>query len=205
MPNQGHDFEEEEEVWEKRSTGISGLDFQLGGGFPIGTSIVIYGNPLTGLDKIARQFWKADDNESSYLMIDAMPEEGMIEVKDLNPENLKQLMTGDRIVIDSLTSLILEHGIEAAAHFITKGIEDFRKKGTNVLLIMYNDVHSPLEEMRIMREAEIFISLREEAHQNEIERKMTIHKIPSMDVPSRLFPYLIRNDGVELSTTARVV
>jgi KaiC/GvpD/RAD55 family RecA-like ATPase len=204
MPHQSQEFEEEER-WVKRSTGISGLDFQLGGGFPIGTSIVVYGNPLTGLDRFARQFWKADGNDSSYLMIDAMPEEGMIEVKDLQPENLKTLMKGERIVIDSLSSIIQEKGIDEAAHLITKGIDGLRKNGTNVMFILYRDVHTAFEEMRVMREAEIFISLREEAHQNEIERKLTIHKIPSMDVPSRVFPYLIRNDGIELSTTDRVV
>lgn len=204
MPHQSQEFVEEEK-WVKRSTGITGLDFQLGGGFPVGTSIVVYGNPLTGLDRFAHQFWKADGNDSSYLMIDAMPEEGMIQVDDLHPETLKQQMTGDRVIIDSLSSIIMEIGIEEAAHFITKGIDDLRKKGTNVMFILYRDVHSPFEEMRVMREAEIFMSLREEAHQNEIERKLTIHKIPSMDVPSRVFPYLIRNDGIELSTTDRVV
>ncbi len=203
MPN---DFEIDSEIkFERCSTGITGLDYQLGGGIPVGTSIVVFGNPLAGCDRLAKQFWKADSEESTYLMYDSEVEEGMINARKTNFEGIKPLLTGKRVIIDSLSTMIIKEGIDVALDFITAGIHDLKQQNANVLFILYDGVHDPFEEMRIMRAADIFLSIREEFHQNEIERKLTVHKIPYMDVPSRIYPYIIRDFGLELSTTARVV
>jgi KaiC/GvpD/RAD55 family RecA-like ATPase len=187
------------------SSGISGLDYQLGGGIPAGTSLVVYGNPLAGIDRMAKQFWKADDNHSSYLMFDATPEEGMIDIVGKQCNELSQFMEGDRIVIDSLSTVIFNEGIDVAIKFMSSDIAGVKERNGNVLFLLYDNLHDPLDLIRIMRAADIFISLKEENHQNEIERKLAIHKIPYMDVPTRIYPYIIRDFGLELSTTARVV
>jgi len=50
----------------KRSTGIVGLNLLLDGGFPLGTTVMIYGTPLAGVDLAAMQFWKVDGEEGTY-------------------------------------------------------------------------------------------------------------------------------------------
>jgi KaiC/GvpD/RAD55 family RecA-like ATPase len=190
---------------ERRSTGISGLDYQLGGGIPAGTSVVIFGNPLAGTDHMALQFWHSDGNEATYLMYDSYLEDGMIDVRGRSCDELKLLLKGNRVVVDSLSTIILNEGIDAAISLMTDGISEIKERGGNVLFLLYEGIHTPIEEIHIMRTADIFISMREEYHQNEIERKLTVHKIPNMDVPSRIYPYIIRGTGIELSTTARVV
>jgi KaiC/GvpD/RAD55 family RecA-like ATPase len=189
----------------RRSTGIAGLDFQLGGGFPEGTSIVVYGGPLTGSDRMAKQFWQADERESKYFMIDSAVEEGMIDVLGTKPEDLIQAMKGDRIVVDSLSSIILEEGIDVALRLLTDGIGAMKDAGGNALFLMYAGLHTPMEEVRIMRAADVFLTLLEEYHGNTIERKLIINKLLYSDVPSRIYPYNIMDFGLELSTTARVV
>ncbi len=189
----------------RRSTGIAGLDFQLGGGFPEGTSIVVYGGPLTGSDRMAKQFWQADERESKYFMIDSAVEEGMIDVLGTKPEDLIQAMKGERIVVDSLSSIILEEGIDVALRLLTDGIGTMKEAGGNALFLMYAGLHTPMEEVRIMRAADVFLTLLEEYHGNTIERKLIINKLLYSDVPSRIFPYNIMDFGLELSTTARVV
>ena len=190
---------------ERRSTGISGLDYQLGGGVPAGTSIVVYGNPLAGSDRLAKQFWHADGIAATYLMLDSKMDEGMVDAKETKLHDLVSLMDSDRVVIDSLSTLIAREGIDATVEFMTSGIEAVLEKGGNILFILYEGMHTPIEQIRVERVADVFISMREEYHQNEIERKLIVHKIPYMDVPSRIYPFIIRDNGIELSTTARVV
>jgi KaiC/GvpD/RAD55 family RecA-like ATPase len=189
----------------RRSTGITGLDFQLGGGFPEGTSVVVYGSPLTGSDRMAKQFWQADERESRYFMIDSFVEEGMIDVLSTKPEDLFQAMKGDRIVVDSLSSIILEEGIDIALRLLTDGIGTVKASGGNGLFLMYDGLHTRMDEIRVMRAADVFITLLEEYHGNTIERKLVINKLLFADVPSRIYPYNIMDYGLELSTTARVV
>jgi len=189
----------------RRSTGIAGLDFQLGGGFPEGTSIVIYGSPLTGSDRMAKQFWQADERESRYFMIDSFVEEGMIDVLSTKPEDLIEAMKGDRIVVDSLSSIILEEGIDVALRLLNDGISAVKAAGGNALFLVYDGLHTRMDEIRVMRAADVFITLLEEFHGNTIERKLVINKMLFADVPSRIYPYNIMDFGLELSTTARVV
>ncbi|HDR73626.1 MAG TPA: hypothetical protein ENN85_06915 [Methanoculleus sp.] len=189
----------------RRPTGIAGLDFQLGGGFPEGTSVVLYGSPLTGSDRMAKQFWKADDREGRYFMIDSVVEDGMIDVLSTKPEDLTREIQGDRIVVDSLSSIIIEEGIEVALRLLTDGVGAVKKSGGNALFLMYDGLHTRMEEIRVMRAADVFITLLEEYHGNVVERKLVINKLLYADVPSRIYPYNIMDYGLELSTTARVV
>jgi KaiC/GvpD/RAD55 family RecA-like ATPase len=195
----------QDKIREKRSTGISGLDFQLGGGYPEGTSIVVYGSALTGMDRMAVQFWKAEEAEGTYLMLDAAPAEGMIQPSGSDPGTLVPLMAGNRVVVDSLSTVLQDHGIDAALHCLTDGVDAVRQQGGNVMFLLYAGIHTPLEEIRIIRAADIFMTLTETTHGNEVERRLAINKIPYMDAPQRVYPYNIMKEGLEFSTTARVV
>ncbi|NYT06329.1 MAG: hypothetical protein GKC04_08210 [Methanomicrobiales archaeon] len=191
---------------EKRSTGISGLDFQLGGGYPEGSSIVIYGSALAGLDRMAMQFWKAEDNPGTYIMLDSAPAEGMVTPENADAATILGLMDGsDRVVVDSLSTVILEHGIDTAIRLIRDATLAVKSRGGNIMFILYAGLHAPIEEIRIMRAADVFMTLTETIHGNEVERRLAINKILSMDVPLRVFPYNIMKGGLEFSTTARVV
>lgn len=189
----------------RRSTGISGLDLAMEGGFPVGAAIVVQGSPLTGIDHMARQFWGMDGTAGSYLMIDGEVEEGMKKAAGLNPDQLAALCTGDRIVIDSLSTLINAYGIDAALSFFERIKKEVSGRNANVMLLLYPDLHTPQEEIRIMRIADVVIELKEVIFMNEIERQLAVHKIRRGQVPKRLIPFNITDKGIELSTTSRVV
>ena len=191
---------------ETRSTGIVGLDFQLGGGIPKGKSVILFGDALSGSDLLAEQFWLADKSkESTYLMIDNIPKEGMIDALEMSLTELSGAMEGGWVVVDSLSTIILKYGIDSAVSFLKNGIADIISAGGNVLFIMYPEVHTRAEEARIIRHTDIFITLSNILHGNEIERSLTINKISGADVPKRAYPYNILSGGIELSTTGRVV
>jgi KaiC/GvpD/RAD55 family RecA-like ATPase len=190
----------------KRTTGIVGLNLLLDGGFPEGTLIMIYGTPLSGVDLALKQFWQAEGGEEgTYLMNDGDIEVGMIDAVDLHPEMYIPQMAGSRIVVDSLSTIIIRYGIEEALKFLRKAREEMRKRGANLLFVVYTDIHPQMEMTRIMRAADLVIEFKTNIHQAEIERTLAVHKIKDAAAPQRLLPFIITDRGIEASTTSRVV
>jgi KaiC/GvpD/RAD55 family RecA-like ATPase len=189
----------------KRSTGIVGLNLLLDGGFPEGSIIMVYGTPLAGVDLAAMQFWKVEGEEGTYLMNDGDIEVGMLDVAEIHPEMYLPQMIGGRIVVDSLSTIIIKYGIDSALKFLRLARDEMRKRGANLMFIVYTNVHSPVEMTRIMRAADLVLELKTDIHQSEIERTLAVHKIRDAAAPQRLLPFIITERGIEASTTSRVV
>ncbi|HUK38087.1 MAG TPA: hypothetical protein VLV30_03115 [Methanomicrobiales archaeon] len=194
----------EEAAADKRSTGIASLDHVLAGGFLKGTSVVIFGTAVSGMELLARQFWQQDGN-GSYLITDAEPLPGMIDARAVSLEKYLELGRGERVVVDSLSSVILKYGIDTAMKFLSICAKDTEKRKSNYLFLVYKGLHSPLEEIRISRVADIVLEFKEEYDGIEIAHTMIVHKIRGMDVPTRAIPLLIKENGLDISTTSRVV
>ena len=190
----------------KRTTGIIGLNLLLDGGFPEGTLIMIYGTAVAGVDLAANQFWKAEGREEgTYLMNDGDVELGMIDATDLHPEMYIPQMAGGRIVVDSLSTIIIKYGIEEALKFLRLTREEMKKRRANIMFVVYMGIHAPIEMTRMMRAADIVIEFKTEIHQAEIERTLAVHKMKDAASPRRLLPFIITDNGIEASTTSRVV
>ncbi len=189
----------------KRSTGIVGLNLLLDGGFPEGAIIMVYGTPLAGVDLAAMQFWKVEGEEGTYLMNDGDVETGMVDAGDLHPDMYLPQMIGGRIVIDSLSTIIIKYGIDTALKFLRHSREEMRKRGANLMFVVYTNIHPPVEMTRIMRAADLVIEFKTEVSQSEIERTLAVHKIRDAAAPQRLLPFIITEHGIEASTTSRVV
>ncbi len=189
----------------KRTTGVLGLDPALDGGFPKGTTIVVLGSPLSGVDLMARQFWSSGEESGTYLMLDSEVEEGMINAVNIPPEQFPPLYSGQRIVVDSLSTIILRDGVEEALRVLSAAHREAVRTSSNVFFILYSGIHKPEEEIRILRMADVVLELRMVTFVTEIERQLAIHKIRNNQVPKRLIPFNITDKGIELSTTSRVV
>jgi KaiC/GvpD/RAD55 family RecA-like ATPase len=190
---------------DRRSSGVGGLDQAMEGGYPLGTTIVVIGSPLTGIEHIARQFWRVNDEPGTYLMIDAEVEEGMIDAKGIDPAAFIVQYKGDRIVVDSLSSLILDYGIDKALDCMIAAEKEVASRDANIMFILYPELHTGEQEFQILRRADVVIELKEVIFMNEIERQLAVHKAHKMAVPKRLIPFNITEKGIELSTTSRVV
>ena len=189
----------------KRATGVLGLDAVLDGGFPVGTTIIIMGSPLSGIDLMARQFWKLDEETGTYLMIDTEVEEGMTDARNLSPDQFPQLYAGQRIIIDSLSSIILHHGIEAALRCMAAARAETARTDSNIMFVFYTGIHKPEEEILTLRMVDVVLELKQVVFVTEIERQLAVHKVKNNQVPKRLIPFNITEKGIELSTTSRVV
>jgi len=188
------------------STGIDGLDFQLGGGIQAGSLILLICDPLSGMDKLSFQFWKADDlGMSSYFMIDSPVSAGMTDATDMSPDDIIRDMAGKWVVVDSFSSLLLKYGIDEILKFLMAASEKIKNGEGNMLLIMYAGIHSSYDEILIKRLCNTVFTLNTSLHGSEVERNLQVNKIEGQDLPKRVFPYNILAKGFELSTTGRVV
>ena len=189
----------------KRSTGIVGLNLLLDGGFPAGSIIMVYGTPLSGLDIAAQQFWKVEGEEGTYLLNDGDSETGMIDVSELHPEMYLPQMAGGRIIVDSLSTVVIKYGIDGALKFLRLAREEIRKRGANLMFIVYTGIHTPMEMTRLMRASDIVMEFSTGTSQNDIERFLAVQKIKDSAAPTRMLPFIITDHGIEASTTSRVV
>jgi KaiC/GvpD/RAD55 family RecA-like ATPase len=190
----------------KRTTGIVGLNLLLDGGFPEGTLIMIYGTPISGVDLAATQFWKAEGGEEgTYFMNDGDVDIGMIDATELHPEMYLPQMAGGRIVVDSLSGIIVKYGIDGALKFLRMAREEMKKRGANLMFVVYTGIHTPMEMTRLMRAADVVIEFKTTVQQAEIERTLAVQKIKDAAAPQRLLPFIITDKGIEASTTSRVV
>ncbi|HMA06122.1 MAG TPA: hypothetical protein VKO45_09390, partial [Methanomicrobiales archaeon] len=160
----------------KRSTGIASLDHLFSGGFLKGTSIVVYGTAVSGMELLGRQFWQQDTN-GSYLITDAEPRQGMIDARSVSLEKYLELGRGERVVVDSLSTVILKYGIDTAMKFLSICVKDTEKRQSNYLFLVYKGIHTPVEEMRINRLADTVLEFREEYEGIEIQHSLIVHKI----------------------------
>lgn len=190
----------------RRSTGIIGLNLLLDGGFPPGALVMVYGSPVDGVEIAARQFWQADGGEvGTYLVNDTEPEVGMVNVSDVHPAMYLQWLIGDRMVVDSLSSMVIRYGIDGTLQFLRQARGEIRETGANIMFIVYTGIHSPVEMTRLMRVSDIVIEFSSTISQAEIERTLAVQKIRAAPAPQRLLPFIITGTGIEASTTSRVV
>jgi len=138
-------------------------------------------------------------------MNDGDVESGMIDASDLHPEMYMTQMAGGRIVVDSLSTIIIKYGIEEALKFLRVSREEMKKRRSNIMFVVYTGIHEPVEMTRVMRAADIVIEFNTEVHQAEIERTLAVHKMKDAASPRRLLPFIITENGIEASTTSRVV
>ena len=190
----------------RRSTGIVGLNLLLDGGFPKGTLVMIYGTPVAGVDLAANQFWKGEEGEEgTYLMNDGDVDIGMIDATEMHPDLYLTQMAGSRIIVDSLSTIIVKYGIDVALKFLRQSREEMRKRNANLVFVVYTGIHQPIDMTRIMRAADIVIEFKTEISQADIERTLAVQKIRDSAAPQRLLPFIITERGIEASTTSRVV
>jgi KaiC/GvpD/RAD55 family RecA-like ATPase len=192
-------------VVRKRPTGIVGLNLLLEGGFPEGTLIMVHGTAVAGVDLAARHFCDCNPDEAgTYVAPEKIIEEEGLNAK-MNPALLLQKMSGQRIVVDSLSAILERYGIERTLFLLTLIKDDLKKNNANLMFILYSGVHTPMEMTRIMRVSDVVIEFKTEIEQAEIARTLAVQKIKGSAVPQRLLPFIITDSGIEASTTSRVV
>lgn len=189
----------------KRPTGIVGLNILLEGGFPEGSLIMVHGTAVAGVDLAAHHFCHGHEEETGTYIVPEDIIEAAGPCAKMNPAMLLEQMGGKRIVVDSLSAIIEQFGIEQTLFLLGIIKDQIRRNHANLMFIVYSGVHTPMEMTRIMRVADVVIEFKTQVQQTEIARTLAVQKIKGGAVPRRLLPFIITDNGIEASTTQRVV
>jgi len=189
----------------RTSTGINGLDLALEGGFFPGSSILVIGSATSGMDRFARQFWAISPETRNLFMLDGYQEEGMVYARALPAAEIFRVKEEKGLIIDSLSTLIMKDGIDPVLTGVISCREAIQACQDHAFYTLYRGLHAPYNEILLIRLCDVVIELHEEVRGNELIRALEVKKIAGMQTPGRLFPFIVTDKGIELSTTSRVV
>ncbi len=147
---------------EQRSTGLTGLDSQLGGGVPAGSCIVLISQPMNAQELLAYQFAAGgSDEQVVYATTHMTPEEVQeamerigiehpnIAVGTITGKSLPSGANAQRYVLDNLSDYNDEHGWEATQKVLEVLKKGMRANGGIALIVATEGLHTEAELTRL--------------------------------------------------------
>jgi KaiC/GvpD/RAD55 family RecA-like ATPase len=123
------------------ATGIGGLDIQLGGGVPAGTTILVLAEPGANGDLFARQFVQGglSNNEDVYYFSSEHPVQEIIsDMQDMKLDVRKYIDSGSLEFIDAYSPRF--YNVLPKEFTSTISAKDFLKKGTDSMNMLKGTV-----------------------------------------------------------------
>jgi archaeal flagellar protein FlaH len=146
------------------STGLAGLDAQLGGGVLPGTAMVLFGEPMNALELFGFHFAVGDANAGTLYVTTGPTEEDIKRgVKGVGgrPERIKvvplarkdktlpPLAKGARYMLDNFSTFSQFVGFEAAFAQLPGLREQARQNGSALLVAAIHGMHTAAEEAHL--------------------------------------------------------
>jgi KaiC/GvpD/RAD55 family RecA-like ATPase len=145
------------------STGLAGLDAQLGGGVPPGSVHVLLGEPMNALELFTYHFAASNPKlglKSQFVTTSATAESVKAGITAIGGDAAKATVTslagakawtlpnpvaGQRYVLDSFSEFVLHAGWDKAFARLDELRQKVREGGGNLLLTAIPDLHTPRE------------------------------------------------------------
>lgn len=133
------------------TTGLSGLDAQLGGGIPPGTVHLLIGEPMNALELFCQHFAAGAAAGSLYVATSASEPEVIAGIQNVggNPEKLTvftlphgkswdppKVPKGQRYILDSFSQYYLAVGWDKAFQRLADFKDEIRANQTNLLVVV---------------------------------------------------------------------
>lgn len=144
------------------STGLTGLDSQLGGGIPAGSCVVVVSQPMNAQELLALQFAAGGDGESKVFASTSRPEADIhdalaaiglndagLDVKKATAKTLPATSGADRYVLDSFSDFVDQHGWDHAMKSLEGLRTALRKTGGVALITATEGIHTTAELTRL--------------------------------------------------------
>ncbi|MEA3203347.1 MAG: hypothetical protein QOI63_1022 [Thermoplasmata archaeon] len=149
-------------VAERLTTGIAGLDAQLGGGVPPGTVHLLLGEPMNAQELFTYHFAAGGIKSSghcAFVVTTNSVEQVQAGIKMVGSDPSKATVTSmagsktwaipdpdkGRYVLDSLSEVVLHQGWDKMFSKLAEMREKARKEGSVILLTITPDLHTPRE------------------------------------------------------------
>lgn len=203
------------------STGLAGLDAQLGGGILPGSSHVVLGEPMNAQELLAYHFAAAGSlaGGSVFYTTDTAPEEVAAGIKRVGgkPERVavvqlpkagKWLVAppnkGTRVVVESYSDVILEWGWDLAFKQLQKLKEDTRKTGANLFVTAAAGLHDLTQTTRLRQWADGVFELGFDRQGFGLYPYLKITKMRGVPESSRFLLFKETEQGLFMESTKRV-
>jgi flagellar protein FlaH len=213
-------------IWQ---TGISGLDEFLLGGLPSNVFILI-GPPGSGIEVFARQiaYTGAEQSEVTYCTVartaESVREEmtdygwnilsqekaeawkfvNLSQVTSISPLILNEMKQNRRIVVDSLSELLLTHKLEEVIELINAMAAQNMESQELHFLLLTEGMHDSQVETSLQHFADGIINFNLNWEAEASSRRIMLKKMRGAMVPLRSLPYIIRKTGFMIETAIRI-
>jgi KaiC/GvpD/RAD55 family RecA-like ATPase len=213
-------------IWQ---TGISGLDEFLLGGLPSNVFLLL-GPPGAGIEVFARQiaFTGVMQSGVTYCTVartaDSVREEmtdygwdilsqektkawkfvNLRQVTSISPLILSEMKQHRRIVVDSLSELLLTHKLEEVIELITAMTAQNMASQELHFLLLTEGMHASQVETSLQHFADGIINFSLSWEAEASSRRIMLKKMRGAMVPIRSLPYIIRRTGFMIETAIRI-
>ena len=219
-------------MFENIRTGIPGFDETVGGGFPSGSLILLYGRPGSGNSIFAAQVAYnrvSGGNPVTYFLsgrsieevkrewatfgwnLDEYVDKGLLKIVEnfdsVGKINLilEDIGKGHWIILDSLSSLLIfEDSTKKIVNFLTEISNQAKKFGGLHFLLLTKDMHKPEVEVMVQHFVDGVISFSFEVSGLISVRNMVILKMLGRNIPPDIIVFSVGENGLSVETATRI-
>lgn len=202
------------------TTGLGGLDAQLGGGIPPGTVHVLIGEPMNALELFCHHFAAGASNLGGalYVATSALEEDVVagvanvggaagklkVEILGSKDKDLPSAPKGLRYVLDSFSEYVLRVGWDDAYKRLATLKEQVRAAGTNLLLVVTAGLHTDREMALLKLWADGVLELGLDRQGFGLYPYLKVTKMRGVPDSSRFLLFKETEKGLFMESTRRV-
>lgn len=209
------------DVAPRLSTGLSGLDAQLGGGVLPGSSHLVLGEPMNAQELLSYHFATAGAAlaGSIFYTTDYTPDEVEAGIKRVGGNPAKVTIVtlpkagkwtvaappkGIRVIVDSYSDLILEWGWEPAFRQLQRLKDEVRKAGGNLFVSAATGLHEEAQRTRLKQWADGVLELGFDRQGFGLYPYLKVTKMRGVPESSRFLLFKETPQGLFMESTKRV-
>jgi KaiC/GvpD/RAD55 family RecA-like ATPase len=203
------------------STGLAGLDAQLGGGVPAGSCHLVLGEPMNAQELLSYHFAAAgtaaggtvfyttdytpDEVTAGLRRVGGKPERmAIVELPKEGDWKVAGPGKGVRIVVDSYSDLVLEWGWDEAFHQLRRLKEQMRKAGGNLFISCATGLHDEAQRTRLRQWADGVLELGFDRQGFGLYPYLKVTKLRGVPESSRFLLFKETEQGLFMESTKRV-
>ena len=205
----------------RRTTGLSGLDAQIGGGVPAGTVHLLLGEPMNAFELFAAHFAAGGVTSGPvvYLATERAPTEILDSVARVGGDGKKvevvvlpvkgkwdipDVRAGARTIIDDFSTIALEVGFEESLDRLRALREQVRKGGSEMLVAMTAGILDKASETRMRMWADGVMELGFDRQGFGLYPYLKVTKMRGIPESSRFILFKETDAGLFMESTRRV-
>lgn len=206
---------------ERRTTGLSGLDAQLGGGTLPGTVQLLVGQPMNAFELFGYHFAAGGTKTGGvrFLTTDRTPDDVLAGVQRVGGDpkkteavafphkgkwDIPPLKAGYRYVLDDVGTMALAIGFDETMARLAKLRDDARAEGVDVLVTLTEGLLSPEQQIRCKQWADGVLELGFDRQGFGLYPYLKVTKMRGVPESSRFILFKETEAGLFMESTRRV-